>query len=143
MFLFGQCPKNVSGKVFTWEPTTSQLRFNSADSANPLKLAPFDGNVLEIRRNGPAKKSGEQRSSWRTKHRKKSTMPNDSHQRAAEFHELAAHAHRAAAAHHAKEDTRQGTSIQSRRWNMQIRRWSRLRNLIGDRRKLWGTHEPE
>ena len=32
------------------------------------------------------------------------TMPNDSHQRAAEFHELAAHAHRAAAAHHGKED---------------------------------------
>lgn len=32
------------------------------------------------------------------------TMPNDSHQRAAELHELAAHAHRAAAAHHGKED---------------------------------------
>ena len=32
------------------------------------------------------------------------TMPNESHQRAAEFHELAAHAHRAAAAHHGKED---------------------------------------
>ena len=32
------------------------------------------------------------------------TMPNDSHQRAAEFHELAAHAHRAAAVHHGKED---------------------------------------
>ena len=32
------------------------------------------------------------------------SMPNDSHQRAAEFHELAAHAHRAAAAHHGKED---------------------------------------
>lgn len=31
-------------------------------------------------------------------------MPNDSHQRAAEFHELAAHAHRAAAVHHGKED---------------------------------------
>ena len=31
-------------------------------------------------------------------------MPNDSHQRAAEFHELAAHAHRVAAVHHGKED---------------------------------------
>jgi hypothetical protein len=31
-------------------------------------------------------------------------MPNDSHQRAAEFHDLAAHAHRVAAAHHGKED---------------------------------------
>jgi hypothetical protein len=31
-------------------------------------------------------------------------MPNDSHQRAAEFHEQAAHAHRAAAAHHGKGD---------------------------------------
>src|SRR6266404_2921171 len=37
-----------------------------------------------------------------------STMPNDSHQRAAEFHELAAHAHRAAAAHHGKEDHQTG-----------------------------------
>lgn len=32
------------------------------------------------------------------------TVPNDSHQRAAEFHELAAHAHRVAAVHHGKED---------------------------------------
>jgi hypothetical protein len=31
-------------------------------------------------------------------------MPNDSHQRAAEFHELAAHAHRAAAVQHGKSD---------------------------------------
>jgi hypothetical protein len=31
-------------------------------------------------------------------------MPNDSHQRAAEFHELAAHAHRSAATHYAKGD---------------------------------------
>jgi hypothetical protein len=31
-------------------------------------------------------------------------MPNNSHQRAAEFHDLAAHAHRAAAVHHGKED---------------------------------------
>ena len=31
-------------------------------------------------------------------------MPNDSHERAAEFHELAGHAHRAAAAHHGKDD---------------------------------------
>jgi hypothetical protein len=30
-------------------------------------------------------------------------MPNDSHQRAAEFHDLGAHAHRAAAVHHGKE----------------------------------------
>jgi electron transfer flavoprotein alpha/beta subunit len=36
------------------------------------------------------------------------TMPNDSHQRAAEFHELAAHAHRAAAAHHGEEDHQTG-----------------------------------
>jgi hypothetical protein len=35
-------------------------------------------------------------------------MPNESHQRAAEFHELAAHAHRAAAAHHGKEDHQAG-----------------------------------
>jgi len=35
-------------------------------------------------------------------------MPNDSHQRAAEFHELAAHAHRTAAAHHGKEDHQTG-----------------------------------
>jgi hypothetical protein len=35
-------------------------------------------------------------------------MPNESHQRAAEFHELAAHAHRAAAAHHEKEDHQSG-----------------------------------
>ena len=31
-------------------------------------------------------------------------MPQDSHQRAAEFHELAAHAHRAAAVHLDKQD---------------------------------------
>lgn len=31
-------------------------------------------------------------------------MPNDSHQRAAEFHDLAAHAHRVAATHHDKGD---------------------------------------
>lgn len=31
-------------------------------------------------------------------------MPNDSHQRAAEFHDLAAHAHRAAATNHCKGD---------------------------------------
>jgi hypothetical protein len=31
-------------------------------------------------------------------------VPNNSHQRAAEFHELGAHAHRAAAVHHGKED---------------------------------------
>jgi len=31
-------------------------------------------------------------------------MPNDSHQRAAEFQQQAAHAHRAAAVHHGKED---------------------------------------
>jgi hypothetical protein len=31
-------------------------------------------------------------------------MPDQSHQRAAEFHELAAHAHRAAAASHDKGD---------------------------------------
>jgi hypothetical protein len=31
-------------------------------------------------------------------------MPNDSHQRAAEFHELAAQAHRVAAVRHGKED---------------------------------------
>jgi hypothetical protein len=31
-------------------------------------------------------------------------MPNNAHQRAAEFHDLAAHAHRAAAVHHGKED---------------------------------------
>jgi hypothetical protein len=35
-------------------------------------------------------------------------MPNESHQRAAEFHELPAHAHRAAAAHHEKEDHQSG-----------------------------------
>jgi hypothetical protein len=39
---------------------------------------------------------------------KGSHMPQDSHQRAAEFHELAAHAHRAAAAHHGKEDHQTG-----------------------------------
>jgi len=32
-------------------------------------------------------------------------MPNDSHQRAAEFHEQTAHAHRAAAVQHGKEVT--------------------------------------
>lgn len=37
-----------------------------------------------------------------------STMPSDSHQRAAEFHELAAHAHRAAAVHHGKQDHQTG-----------------------------------
>jgi hypothetical protein len=35
-------------------------------------------------------------------------MPNDSHQRAAEFHDLAAHAHRIAASHHAKGDHKTG-----------------------------------
>ena len=35
-------------------------------------------------------------------------MPNDSHQRAAEFHDLAAHAHRIAATHHAKGDHQTG-----------------------------------
>jgi len=54
MFLFGQCPKNSSSKVFTWKPTSSQLRFNTTDSTNPLKLAPSDGNVLAILRIGPA-----------------------------------------------------------------------------------------
>jgi len=37
---------------------------------------------------------------------KGNTVPNNSHQRAAEFHDLAAHAHRAAAVHHGKEDHR-------------------------------------
>jgi hypothetical protein len=36
------------------------------------------------------------------------TMPNDSHQRAAELHELAAHAHRTAAAQHEKGDHQSG-----------------------------------
>ena len=108
MFLFRQCPKNFSSRLFPWKPTAFQLCFNTADSATPLKLAPSDGDVLAIPRIGPAKKSGVQRSSWRTKHRKKSDMPNDSHQRAAEFHELAAHAHRTAAAHHGKEDHQTG-----------------------------------
>jgi hypothetical protein len=54
MFLFGQCPKNSSSKVFTWKPASSQLRFNTTDSTNPLKLAPSDGNVLAILRIGPA-----------------------------------------------------------------------------------------
>jgi len=45
---------------------------------------------------------------WRGHRGMGSTMPNDSHQRAAEFHELAAHAHRAAAAHHGKEDHQTG-----------------------------------
>lgn len=35
-------------------------------------------------------------------------MPQDAHQRAAEFHDLAAHAHRMAAAHHGKEDHQTG-----------------------------------
>lgn len=35
-------------------------------------------------------------------------MPDDPHQRAAEFHVLAAHARRAAAAHHGKEDRQSG-----------------------------------
>ena len=43
----------------------------------------------------------------------------------------------------AKKTTRRCMSIRSRRWNMQIRRWSGLRNLIGDPRKLRGTHEHE
>lgn len=38
-------------------------------------------------------------------------MPNDSHQRAAEFHELAAHAHRAAAASHVKGDHLTGNEL--------------------------------
>jgi hypothetical protein len=35
-------------------------------------------------------------------------MPNDSHQRAAQFHELAVHAHCVAATHHLKEDHQTG-----------------------------------
>jgi hypothetical protein len=35
-------------------------------------------------------------------------MPNDSHQRAAEFHDLAAHAHRVAATHYDKGDHKTG-----------------------------------
>ena len=45
MFIFEQCPKNFSGKVFTWKPARSQLRFNTTDSTNPLNLAPSDGNA--------------------------------------------------------------------------------------------------
>jgi hypothetical protein len=112
MFLFGQCSKNFSSRLFPWKPTTSQLCFNAPHSAIPLKLGPSNGDVVAIPRNGLANKSGVHgsswRTNWRTKHRKKPNMPNDSHQRAAEFHELAAHAHRAAAVHRGKEDHQTG-----------------------------------
>jgi len=58
-------------------------------------------------------------------------MPNDSHQRAADFHELAAHTHRAAAAHHGKEDHQTDTSIPSRHWNMPIKLSSGRKKRIG------------
>ena len=57
MFIFEQCPKNFSGKVFAWKPARSQLRFNTTDSTNPLNLAPSDGNALATPRIGPAKKT--------------------------------------------------------------------------------------
>jgi len=85
-----------------------QLRFNATHSATTLNLAPSDGKMRATPRIRPVRKRGAQERSWRTKHRKKPNMPNDSHQRAAEFHELAAHAHRAAAAHHGKEDHQTG-----------------------------------
>jgi non-ribosomal peptide synthetase component F len=48
-------------------------------------------------------------------------MPNDSHQRAAEFHELAAHAHRAAAVHHEKADHLTGHELSQRAFEMSLR----------------------
>jgi hypothetical protein len=69
------------------------------------------------------------------------TLPNDSHQRVAEFHELAAHAHRAAAAHRGKKITRPDTSIPNRQWNMPIRPLSGRKKLIGNPRSQWGSHK--
>jgi hypothetical protein len=53
-------------------------------------------------------------------------MPNDSHQRAAEFQQLAAHAHRVAAAHRGKEDHQTGRdhSEQALRYAYQALQWS-------------------
>jgi hypothetical protein len=55
-----------------------------------------------------------------------STMPVDSHHRAAEYHELAAHAHRAAAAHHGKKDHQTGHehSKQALKYSNQASQWS-------------------
>jgi hypothetical protein len=52
-------------------------------------------------------------------------MPNDSHQRAAEFRELAAHAHRAAAVHRGKEDhqTRHEHSKQAMEYANKALQW--------------------
>jgi len=38
-------------------------------------------------------------------------MPDESHQKAAEYHELAARAHRAAAAHHGEKDHQTGHEL--------------------------------
>jgi hypothetical protein len=48
-------------------------------------------------------------------------MPNDSHQRAAEFHELGRHAHRAAAVRHEKADHLTGHELSKRAFEMSLR----------------------
>ena len=45
MFLFGQCPRNLSSTLFLWKSATSQLRFSVTDSATPLKLASSNGPI--------------------------------------------------------------------------------------------------
>jgi len=60
-------------------------------------------------------------------------MPNDSHQRAAEYHELAAHATVLPPRTTAKKITRPDTSIPSKRWNMPIKLSSGRRKPIGSR----------
>ena len=59
-------------------------------------------------------------------------MPNDWHQRAAEFHEMAAHAHRAAAVHHGKQDHLTGSEYSRQAKEHPTRRirprWQLLRN---------------
>jgi hypothetical protein len=108
LFTFGQSGRNFFSRLFPSKLSMCRLRFATADSSGLLTLARSVELLVATPGTGSAIGSGMQESSWRTAKRKKPTMPNDSHQRAAEFHELAAHAHRAAAVHHGKEDHQTG-----------------------------------
>jgi hypothetical protein len=93
----------------------------SSDDAENLVLGGRAARVLTIEQFGKWKDSKLERSA-----RIGSTMPVDSHHKAAEYHELAAHAHRAAAAHHGKEDHQTGHehSKQALEYSNKASQWS-------------------
>jgi hypothetical protein len=63
------------------------------------------------------------------------TMPQSTHDRAAELHNIAAHAHEAAAAAHAKGDHLTAHELASRRWNIPRTPVSLREKLAGEARK--------